>query len=181
LLDEAFPDDSPPMGDKLTSHATGVGSEYDYVKAYFEGKRWKDVTLDSLRSGYPGPASACLNFMSPEAFRYYLPAFLIITMEDPVEADAIVDTVISSLRPPEFPDADFLDFVRRYLGEESTKQFTSQENLAQDRRIFAETVALLSDMQKRAVRAFLQFMTGHYPQEMDDLIRPAMRQYWNLT
>ena len=77
-----------------------VSSEYSYVADYFKGKHWKDITLPRLRDDYPGPHDACLSFMSPEAFRFYLPAYMVITINDYKEADTAGDAAMFAVTPP---------------------------------------------------------------------------------
>lgn len=64
------------------------------VKQFFEGKRWTDISLAVLRSGYKGDASACLSFMSVAGAFYYLPAYLLIIAEEYWAADMVADSVL---------------------------------------------------------------------------------------
>lgn len=75
--------------------------EQQQVKDYFKGKKWEDITLGSLRTEYIGDESACLYFMTEQAARYYLPAYLLISVIDYNDADVIIDSVISMLTPEE--------------------------------------------------------------------------------
>jgi hypothetical protein len=77
----------------------GSSLEGQEVADFLRGKRWKDVTLTSLQSEYVGDGSACLGFLSPAAFRYYLPAYMLIAVDHYYNADVIADSAWSSLNP----------------------------------------------------------------------------------
>lgn len=69
------------------------------VKEFFSGKRWNEITLDQLFDQYKSDPSASLLFMSPIAFRYYLPLFIKICISDYDDADLIYETTIWRLLP----------------------------------------------------------------------------------
>ena len=77
LIQDAWSDAKHP-GDIDTS--ADPGSEAMQVVSFFRGKAWKDITLEALRT-YPGDASKCLNYMSAVAFRYYIPAFMLMALD----------------------------------------------------------------------------------------------------
>lgn len=91
---EAFKDmpDNPPdkinMGDSIESLCVGN---------YFRNKSWLELNVIKLRESYPGDESACLSFMTPEAFRYFFPAYMRMALIEYDKADAIFDTVLSKL------------------------------------------------------------------------------------
>ena len=64
---------------------------------FFAGRRWEDVSLDVLRDEYDGDASACLCFMSPQAFWYYLPAYMLIAIDAYDEADVVGHAAVNAL------------------------------------------------------------------------------------
>lgn len=97
---EAWSDARYPGDDAIAYDQTGRHLECTQVADFFRGKRWPQVTLAALR-GYRGDASACLAFMLPEAFRYYLPAYMLIALDDCAEADVIADSALDMLTPGE--------------------------------------------------------------------------------
>jgi hypothetical protein len=60
-------------------------ASYDEVKFYYK-KTWKDVL--KMKENIYG---SDLSFLTPEAIAYYLPAFMIYTIEYPNEADNLLD------------------------------------------------------------------------------------------
>lgn len=69
--------------------------ECQATAACFAGKRWQDVTVATLLDPRPSPA-----LLTPAAFRYYLPAFMIGCIEAPRALDVIPNDVIGQLAPP---------------------------------------------------------------------------------
>jgi len=73
--------------------------EAQAIERFFTVRQWPDVTAATLRDDYPGDASACLIFMAPPAFRHFLPAYMLMALEDYVAADVSVDSLVSLLTP----------------------------------------------------------------------------------
>ena len=59
--------DSDPRYESYEGHA---------IAAFHQGKDWREITLRHLFDEYPGDPTACLAFMTPEGWRYYLPAYV---------------------------------------------------------------------------------------------------------
>lgn len=78
-------------------------SEAGRITAFFGGRRWEDVDLGALRDQYRGDGSACLYFMSAEAFRYYLPSYMVIALEDYDDADVVGQAAVNALTPTTNP------------------------------------------------------------------------------
>lgn len=78
------------------------------VLDFFSGKRWEDVSLQKLRTEYIGDASACLYFMPDVLARYYLPAYMHISIQEYKDADMIVESVIGILMPKKQNDKEFI-------------------------------------------------------------------------
>jgi hypothetical protein len=98
-----FADVPYPGDDKIANRNPGFLAYEDYegraVEAFFRGKRWQDVTLQSLEEGYDGDKSACLSFMTVNAFRYYLPAYMLICIDDYEGADVSYTATLQTLTP----------------------------------------------------------------------------------
>jgi hypothetical protein len=89
-ITEAFRDTPRPTG-KLTDTYDDEG-----VEAYFAGRPWSGHDVASLRRH-----SAAMSFFTPEAFRYYLPAFMLAELADPETADIIGESIVHHFGPPE--------------------------------------------------------------------------------
>ncbi|QRR08577.1 hypothetical protein FPJ27_19655 [Burkholderia sp. MS455] len=86
-----FPNAPFPKGKSITDRS---GIESCAVDDFFRGKKRFDITLKELRKGYEYDESACLTFMEPEAFAFFLPLFMKIATRDYDEADNIPDSLV---------------------------------------------------------------------------------------
>jgi hypothetical protein len=125
------------------------------VARFHRGTAWAAIALDGLRAGYPRDASACLGFMTPEGWRYYLPAYLVVAL-DGAAADAIGDAVVGQLTHPRArPDA--WTRVARDLGQPPEALPRAQA------AAFEARVSGLDAAERAAVRAVL----GHLAARLD--------------
>jgi len=133
-IEAAFANVQYPGDERLVYDASGYHLECNEVLAAFKGKHWKDVSLETLLYHSDGVYS-----FTPEAYRFYLPAYLLAGSLDYDRADMIPFTVVMSLIPP--PDArDLTNYRLRMEG------FTPG--------------------QRRVIKSFLEFLKRHY--SMDD-------------
>ena len=65
------------------------------IADYFSGTTWKGHKVDRLR----GRCSALNLFFTPRAYHYWLPAYLIATVEDPLELSQGVQSLVASVTP----------------------------------------------------------------------------------
>ncbi|HEY0144403.1 MAG TPA: DUF6714 family protein [Thermoanaerobaculia bacterium] len=94
----AWSTETAPPRDQIASHQC---EECFEITAFFGGRPWTDFTdVQTLRYH-----ECALALFTPVAFHYYLPAFMHATLADPIGADVIADSVVSSIRQ-EFGPAD---------------------------------------------------------------------------
>ena len=133
----------------------GLHLERDAVAHFFAGKSWWDVTWTELLK-YKGDCSACLSFMSPVAYRYYLPSYMLVALDHYIESDVSADSAWWSLSPPTDP------MLIQY---------------------WADRVAGFSQVQKEAILSFLKFMLhehgNDYTSIKENLNNAAA--YWENT
>jgi hypothetical protein len=146
-----FSDIAYPGDDNITVHR-GRHLEKEEIARHFRGRRWQEISLEGLQSDYPGDASACLAFMTVEAFRYYLPAYLLILIDDFGHADVVYDSTIRKLTRS---------------GDPAEKQ------------LFHERFDAFSDQQKSTIAQFLERMSFHHGgQRAVDFAKVAVDSYW---
>jgi hypothetical protein len=87
-VEAAFADVAMPA-DSISDHPDND----EGTAEYFRGKSWRGHTPERLRR-----YSIALLAFTPEAFRYYLPAFLIAALNAPEESP--LDSIIFSVSPP---------------------------------------------------------------------------------
>lgn len=86
---DVFPDN------KVVTKRSGI--ESCAVDDFFKGRRRFDVTLKELRDGYDCDESACLTFMEPEAFVFFLPLFMKLVISDFEASENIPDSLVYKL------------------------------------------------------------------------------------
>jgi hypothetical protein len=89
-IEEAFGLDSPPrepLVEKEYLDARAQGDEG--ATAFFAGKRWNELNARGLRYH-----EAAMYMFTPEAHRYYLPAFMILSLDDLKAADVIPENML---------------------------------------------------------------------------------------
>lgn len=146
LLNAEFSNESMPEA----SIVIGNSIEDMQVDGYFRDKKWTEITLDWLNN-YDGDSSACLWFMKPEAFRYYLPAYLKIALIHYQTSNTIPDTVVNILM---------------------------QTALDRDSRFFG-VLDELNLNQKKIVARFLDLMSKEYWHlYRPDSAKVALDEYW---
>jgi hypothetical protein len=144
-----FDDDPFDVGNRVTD---GDGLEARAVEEFFSGRSLSEITLQRLTDGYMHDPAACLVFMTPEAFAFFLPAFMRIALEDYDHADVIPEVVIGR-------------FVEMAEGRDD-------ERLAAIRSSY-------STPQIRCVADFLEEMSTHYWHRYpEDLAKRARDAYW---
>ena len=93
--------------------------------------------------------------MSPEAFRFYLPAYIRIAVESFETADVVADAAVFSLTPPR--ENERLFKIAAQAGGPGPNPF-SPEHVQRQRVWWLERVAGLAGPQQRSIAMFLQYM-----------------------
>ena len=152
-IERAFAERAYPGDDCIAdSDARYESYEGHAVTAFHRGKPWKEITLRHLVDDYAGDPTACLAFMTPEGWRYYLPAYLLIALQ-PDEAGAIADAVVGTLTHPRARTAAFKR-VAVDLGLEP------EAVLAAHTDRFVNRVSRLTTAELEAVRAVLDWLAA---------------------
>jgi hypothetical protein len=138
-------------GDANIAYGTSEDLERQQIAADFRGKSWRDVDLAFVRR-YVGADAACLAFMSSDAFRYFLPAFLLITIDEFESIDLVGPSTVHYLTP---------------WHDESDEAMRTYE----EQRFGAFTPA-----QQEAIELFLEYMRDVHRDDLYDVDR-ALR-YW---
>ncbi|MGB3691422.1 MAG: DUF6714 family protein [Spirulinaceae cyanobacterium] len=124
--------DSPYPGD---SNLVTIKNSYDFeeqeIFESFVGKHWEEVSLDTLKLHHEA-----LCFFKPEAYRFYLPAYLLATAKSYYQAGNIPGSVVSCLN------------ISNMRGHQ--------------RERFIAIMSGFSDQQKKAILSFLRFLQQKY-------------------
>ena len=82
------------------------GIESCAVDDFFRGRKRFDTSLAELRDDYEFDESACLTFMGPDAFAFFLPLFMKLSVFDCEDSDNIPDSVVLKLHRMAIGEAD---------------------------------------------------------------------------
>jgi hypothetical protein len=152
-IEEAFSSVERPSDGKIAQMSREFEDhEANLVQRYFKGLNWRDIRLSDLIRAYPGDHSACLAFMRPQAYRYFLPAFMTISVQDYERADVLSTATVAALIPPSHD-----------------KQLRSH---------FLERAKLFSSDQVRAIMSFLEYMAQNHPDEADRAHVESAISFW---
>lgn len=147
-----------PGDDHLALPGGGCGGDRDDVTRFFRGKDWREIRTNSILSGDLDP-NAFLYFMSTDAFLYYLPAFLI----ESLDVDSVLDlgeSLAFGLTPP--------------LGDPGDPGFIAKE------KYFYPIVSALTQDEKQVVADVLQYLVREFDKRNHKLsmAREALDTYW---
>jgi hypothetical protein len=93
-----------PGDNRLTQ---GSSLEATQVSNFLKGRRWQDLGVEELALNHES-----LFFMTPEAIRYYIPAFLIASVRHYDDSDKIPGTLLFFLNPCAMTDSEYASRFR---------------------------------------------------------------------
>lgn len=106
--DQIYPGDSNITPYKCREFGTyKTPTEPELVNSVFSKQDWKNINFEYLKNHYQGDKSSCLAFMTYEAFRYYLPSYLLICVDSYIESDVIYNQTIIYLTKSQHSAEDF--------------------------------------------------------------------------
>jgi hypothetical protein len=78
----------PYPGDNNITHCPYHCAECRRVAEYFKGKQWTGYPIEELRNN-----NVALSLFTPEAFQYFLPAFMLASIDSYEKGDIIPDAI----------------------------------------------------------------------------------------
>jgi len=170
---------------RLVLDGTGPHLECERIRRAFGGRHWRDLPFEFLDD-----QKGALFFMSPEGYRFYLPAFLFYSVTDFFRADTIPDEVIRTLTPPDESDIDGVDRTAaenpemQPLGPEEWRgtlaMLKEPRSCVVLRRRFEERVSGFDGPTSLAIRRFLEHMRDAYGKEFPNQEpQTAIGRYWH--
>jgi hypothetical protein len=163
LIEEAFADAEFP-GDRLDDIASSGnldGRDAERVGAFL-GKHWHNLSAEFLKRH----CTIEFCFLTPKAFRFYLPAYLIGSIRHPVRSTSWTNTVYYHLYPPlTGPGYGRVDHSLQ---------------------VWDDTMSLLSPKQKHAIRLWFEHLLERKRGNLQSTSPPSVRDlevalanYWN--
>jgi uncharacterized protein DUF6714 len=183
-ITDSFADAAMPDIAHLLEPGAEAELEGERIVAGFGGRRWWDVPHDVLVDRFEA-----LEYFSPQAFRYYLPAFLIASVTYYADDDVLADYVISALTVPQPSDSDGMrDALVAELGDEGLiapgdpiwARMQAYYSSGEGARHFSQRVSGFSPLQARAIRHFLEYMRDEHGADFSASgPTQALERYWN--
>lgn len=124
-----------------------------------------------------------LALMTPEAFAWFLPAYMILSITLYAETDTLTTTLITCLTPPDDTDsAQFAALVEdmRALGVDVDDAYpdSAREN-AGLLQLFIERTAVLTRNEKEAIRTYLEYIDAMHGADFPVFgPKQALDRYW---
>lgn len=134
LISSAFSKEQYPENSPITQNDTTEGTEEYEIAQAFHGKSWKEIESVTVRYH-----STALFFFMPQAYRYFLPAYMTLCITDYSEVDHAITALIGSLRLPETSKAEGRPYKR-----------------------FLAIVSGFTDKQKNVIAHFLEYISETY-------------------
>lgn len=125
-----------------------------------------------------------LALMTPEAFAWFLPAYMVMSITLYAETDTLTTTIMTCLTPPDDADeAQFEELVEdmRALSVEvdEAEAGRADEN-AGVLQLFMERVAVLTGVENAAVRDYLEYIDATHGADFPAFgPRQALDRYWS--
>jgi hypothetical protein len=119
LIEESFRDIPYPGDSSLVVIRNEFDLERREILEAFAGKHWTTLRLGFLRYHHQS-----IFFFTPAAYRFYLPAYLLVSVLSYDKAGNIPGSVVFSLTAPEEPGPDMDRFLSRMGGFTTTQKST---------------------------------------------------------
>jgi len=161
------------------SHSSEVDTEA--IERLARDTAWIDLPHEVLCDN-----PLALALMTPEAFAWFLPAYLVMSITLYAETDTLTTTLITCLTPPD--DADAARFAAlveemRALGVEVDE--ASEGSVGADAdllRLFIERAAALTQDEKAAVRGYLECVDATHGADFPVFgPKQALDRYWRTA
>lgn len=182
-ISKRFHETAYPGDEHIVYDNSGQILECVDIKAAFHGKAWKKIPWQLLVEQNSG-----LSFFTPEAFCYYLPAYLVAIVERYDEVDVLPGVVVDHLTLPSAHDtlrkidhfrshADSVDSAETH---QEIMKFLDAELGRSDGKIhdFVERVSRFNRAQGQAIKSFLEHMNSFYADDLFDGPAIAIERYW---
>ena len=156
----------------------GSSGEAITTKSIFIGKDWSNVNKADIVYH-----NSALGFLTDSAFRYYLPAYMLLLLEDIAEADILGSAVVRQLTLPlEVDNLRLMNFLSKSQNtNKGLEDFLIEElrNSTINVGIFIRRMDKFNNEQGKCINTFLLYLNQSYPNYYDEnepLI--ASQRYW---
>ncbi|MDR1460961.1 MAG: hypothetical protein LBI78_04895 [Campylobacteraceae bacterium] len=168
FMSNKMPDDNDIVYDPLTAD--------EGIEQVYSGKLWYELDYKFILENRNG-----IYFFSKNAFRYFIPAFMIATIEYFEETDDVSAVVVNIFTLPEKADTvkkfNSLKSYNNSIGydEELMKELIKSTD--GQREWFLERMSSFNDMQCKSVIKYLKYME-QYKDELYNDPKISYERYW---
>jgi hypothetical protein len=179
-----YPGDFNIVYDNSENNLECVGIQQTFV-----GKHWTELTLETLVE-----QKSALGFMTPEAFRFYLPAYMSIVLQEFEETDVLPDNTVFYLTLPLEVDQlyqlnaiqNLPNDIQSAFGQSANEikpminQFLVEELSRSTQKVhdFMERVSGFDQQQAQAIRYYLECLSENKDYFFRDQPQVAIERYW---
>lgn len=163
----------PPPAENITS-GDSLDPDARAFSMTLRSKSWDSVTLSDLRSDVLG-----ITRLSDDGWYYYLPSYLLISVNEYFRMDFVVDTLLESLVSPNYGNLTEAEWAlleksheKSHLSDELkeiTLQIRSDANDPELRRIaeerYRQRSARLTKQQLAAIHLFLEWLRQEHAED----------------
>lgn len=127
-----------------------------------------------------------LALMTPEAFAWFLPAYMVMSITLYAETDTLTTTITTCLTPPDDADkaqfAQLVEDMRALSVEVDEAEAGSADEDAGVLQLFRERVAVLTEVEKAAVRDYLEYIHATHGADFPVFgPKQALDRYWRTA
>ena len=178
IVDAFGPRTLPERDPIFLSHSSEV--DMRTIERLAGRSRWMELPHDVLCAN-----PLALAFMTPDAFAWFLPAYLVVSVTRYAESDTLTSTLLTCLTPPDEADArQFEALVQetRALDPDVLVDEPRPDSLDADDDLlehFMERAARLNPHEKAAVRDYLEYIDAAHGEDFPVFgPQQALERYW---
>ncbi len=175
MIFSAFSISNMPNANNIVSSNSGEAIE---IKDIFISKKWDQVLNPDIIFH-----NSALGFLTDDAFRYYLPTYMLLLINNLYESDIVASSVVNQLTLPlEADQKCLIDYISKNSNiHEGKDEFilTELKNSTKIADSFIKRMNGFTQQQGKCILNFLQYLSEVYPEYYDESEpKIAIDRYW---
>lgn len=180
-IENAFRNEKYPEGDYIAYRNNPVDYECARIMKNFTGKSWQTIPNEFLFQ-----ERGTLRLFSCEGFKYYLPAFMLFSIENFDESDDLAFNIVLNLLLPQEIDQIILAYGLSDLPVSASDKAINNDiiqdqisNININTSIFIDRASRFSKEQGASIKKYLEYMNENHKEEfIDNEPLTAIERYW---
>lgn len=175
MIFSAFSISNIPNSNNIVDSISGEAIE---IKDIFISKQWDQVLTPDIIFH-----NSALGFLTDDAFRYYLPTYMLLLINNLYESDIVASSVVSQLTLPfEADQKCLMDYISKNNNIHERKDefiLTELRNSTKIADSFIKKMNEFTPQQGKCILNFLQYLSDEYPEYYDESEpKIAIDRYW---